>query len=487
MDPADPCTLAHRDDASPGALGAPWRDDLGPGGQLALPVAGAQIGLDGRSYAPAAPAAPERSEPSLGPQHGVLHEPPERPGPVQLALDLADVGRVPQLGLWDRLDHAHALLPFESRQAKCHRTRRVKGPVNGYRTDRGSWSWSGLVRCGLYACPACGPRRARDVSAALGCAIRKHRASASHADVWMLTATIPHSSEDLVGATVERLYRAWSEFVRSSTWRAFSERWQLRPVVRVLDSTFGGANGAHPHFHVLLLPRGAASVTREDGEVLVSPWSSWPEDERRARLAELTAGLWPAWDAACAAAGVERARGAQAIELTPAERAAAYFVAWGLADEVGASPAKARSHLRLLDARGAGVEDAGAAYVEWVAATSGRQWVTGLTDLRRTLGISDEDCEEYVAELRVARDAAAAARGEPVQLVRPLYVAIPELLYPAALSLGWARVIALLDDADARGLPPQAALLDALRAESLRLDLLRTRARAGPAANAPPR
>lgn len=485
MQPADHRTLPRRDDAAPDALGAPWRDVLAPGGQLALPVAGAQLGLDGRSYA--APAAPtERSEPSLGPQHGVLHGPLERPGPVQLALDLADVERVPQLGLWDRLDQAHAVLPFESRQAKCHRTRRAKGPVNGYRTERGSWSWSGLVRCGIYACPACGPRRARDVSAALGCAIRRHRASASHADVWMLTATVPHTADDLVGVTVERLYHAWSAFVRSSTWRDFAERWQLRPVVRVLDATFGGANGAHPHFHVLLLPLGAASVTREAGETLLAPWSSWLEDERRARLAELTAGLWPAWDAACAAAGVERARGANAIELTPAERAAAYFVAWGLADEVGASPAKARSHLRLLDARAAGVDAAGAAFAEWVASTAGRQWVTGLGDLRRTLGISDEDCESYVAELRAARDAAAAARGEPVQLVRPLYVAIPELLYPAALSLGWARVTALLDDADARGLPPQAALLDELRAESLRLDLLRTRARAGPGANAPP-
>ena len=395
---------------------------------------------------------------------------------------------VPQLGLWERLDLAHGALcahggpgAFESRQAKCHRTRRKKGAVRGYRTERGAWRWGGLVQCDLWACPSCGTRRARSTAATLGVAIDRWLRRSEYTDVWMLTLTAPHRAEDLVGVTIERLYAAHAAFLKSPQWRAFVERWSVASTVRVLDVTFGGRNGAHPHFHVALFPSHAVDIAREDGMLLSTAHKARSDrDDRARRCDEIALDLWGAWESALRGAGVTRAVAGEAVKLSPAEKARSYFTAWGLADEVGATPAKARSHLRLLDAAGAGVAGAGAAYVEWCAAVHGRQWVTGLADLRSRLSISDEDVETYVAELRVKRDAALEAAGTPVQLVRPLSIVIPELLYPAALSLGWARVTAILDGADAGGLvEPQMALVDALRAESLRLDMLRIRRIAG--------
>jgi hypothetical protein len=70
--------------------------------------------------------------------------------------------------------------------------------------------------------------------------------------------------------------------------------------------------------------------------------------------------------------------------------------------------------------------------------------------------------------------------------VKPLEVAIPDGLHAAALSLGWPTVHALCDAADTEGKTPQLVVIDALCEERRRLELLRTRQRAGPARGAAP-
>lgn len=505
MTPADPTTLAHSPDRSPRGPQAPWLEALAPASQPSLFASErSQRGLDGRWYEQTEATPPEggEAEPLLGPQHGLWSGPlapapaAAEPGPVQLRLDLSDVELVPQLSMFEQLDQAAALharragevsaehaLPgargFESRACKCHRTRRKKGDVRGKRTERGAWLWSGLVSCDLWTCPFCGRKRARDTSATLGVALDRHLKEAKYTDpryldggryhdAWMLTPTIPHVAGDLVGVTVERLFVAWQRFTRSKEWKEFRRRWQLRPVVRVLDATFGGGNGAHPHFHVLLLPKYALDWTLDGDSHLYPVPHVIPlqkKDVRDARLRELALGLWPAWDAACAAAGITRSRGANALELTGAEQARSYFLEWGLADEVGSTTSKLRSHLRLLDAAAAGREDAAAAYTEWCAAVDGRQWVTGLADLAADMNIGENDVELWMAELRAQRDEALRLAGTPVVLVRPLDITIPQYLYPTALKVGWAKLHKILDDADAGGIvAPQLALVDELLA-----------------------
>lgn len=180
-----------------------------------------------------------------------------------------------------------------------------------------------------------------------------------------------------------------------------------------------------------------------------------PQALREAWLAELGRELVPAWEHACRSVGIAidypGAFRAHALKLSPAEHAWSYFAKWGLADEVGASTAKDRNHLRLLDAVGAGVDHAGDVYLEFARATKGKQWITGLADTCKRYAVTDEDALAYRAELRRKRDLEREQRGEPVIVIKPLKVLIYPHVYDGALSKGWDAVFAFVDDVDARG------------------------------------
>ena len=433
---------------------------------------------------PASPAHdPEApAEKGLGPLHGVSHhadqpdpgaaaagrgdDPPVTgPGHVQLDLDLGDVLTYPVQDQWTRLDWANQLGEWDTRAAKCHRTRRrALAPTPMYRTERGGWSIGGVVRCNHWTCPACGVARARDTSAVLGLCIERWLAGGLGLlapDVWMLTLTMPHTRDDHPGAIVDALFAAWEVFTRSRAWRTWRARWGVSSVVRVMDVTFGGRNGCHPHFHVALFPSLAATCWRDAdaGELVTQPIRGMVDGDRRDVLDGLAVELRSLWHDALRTVGVTRAIARESLELTGGERAAAYFVGWGLGDEVGATTIKARSHLRLLDAAEAGHQQAGPAYAEFCTVAAGRQWVSsGLGDLRRRCGVEDADVDAYRQRKQAERDAAAAARGEPVVLVRPLLVEIPADLYGEAMRQGWRRLVRCCDAADAAGLPPQLAL-----------------------------
>lgn len=280
-------------------------------GQLALPGAAAQLGLDGAAYAvdaagelncaeaPANPSdrSPERASSSLGPhtefsQGGDLH-PTEgdlgRPLQLQLALDLDAWDRAPQLSLWQRLDVMRDLVrdgDFD-RDSKCNRTRFVeRSDVGIARSARGSWSTSGTIKCGTWqTCPSCGPRKCREVASKLSVCIDRHLARSSENDVWMLSLTIPHYADERAELAVDQLYAADAEFVRSSEWREFSKRWGVTNRVRVLDATHGGVHGSHPHFHVALFVERSGLPT-DHGYLLDGAPSAngWIVDERGAEL-----------------------------------------------------------------------------------------------------------------------------------------------------------------------------------------------------------
>lgn len=426
--PAPPDSVQNRADG-----------DIGPGGQLVAPwTPGAQLGLDGRAYAPVPSGPdPEGGGSPLGPPHGVLlHEPR-------------------QLGLWDRLDVRFGLLAgtLFDRDAKCMRVRiEHQADVPLTRSDRGSWSASGLVRCGHWTCPSCGRYRAREVAGTLGCAMERWLAGSEGMhrdddtlDVWMLTPTVPHYADDCVGMIVDGLYRAWSHFKRSRTWQRFARTYGVRADVRVLDATHRGRNGCHPHFHVALFVDGAPPGFRHERQAF----------RVRALSEEVLAqsGLVDAW-----AAAVERSVGRRpgddvGLMLSPSEEASSYFTKWGLADEVAGTPIKHDNHLTLLDRAGAGDVDAGRRYLVFRNAVDGRQFVTGLADLRALVGISDDDVAAWLAEWRAARDAE-----DPPVLVPPLALVVRAHLWKRATSVGIGIVIATAERAELAGEDPQSAV-----------------------------
>jgi hypothetical protein len=315
----------------------------------------------------------------------------------------------------------------------------------------------------------------------------------------MLTLAPPHYADESSAIAVERLYRAGELFHRSGAWRAFARRWAIVGKVRVLDATHGGANGSHPHFHALLFARQAWMPSwwqegseqrerRERRERRFERWESDVDDElvdawvaaswapmreapvssmlssitalrmvdrvtRERFLDEVREPLLDAWEQACLAAGIRiadrAAFRARSLKLSPSEEASAYVVKWGLADEVGAPTAKARSHLRLLDLVRAGHDRAGDIYRAWREAVHGVTWVTGLADICARLGVTDDDADAYVIALRERRAAQLAAAGTPLVEVRELRLEIRPHLFAGAARRGWVEVFAFIDELDA--------------------------------------
>jgi hypothetical protein len=439
----------------------------------------------------------EAANPSLGPLHGVLHT----------RLDARAIDAAKKTSQWTRLEAARNLLAGSmfNRQSKCHHVRRVGADedVVLHRHESGSYTVQGLVRCGHMTCPCCGPVRARQTAAALAVAFKRHLTAPpvvrladpthvpQHAndrapqivverepflhDVWMLTLTMPHRADEATSDVVDRLFRASEQLWRSPAWRRFSKRWGIVARVRVLDVTFGGANGIHPHFHVALFVTQAAVqtvtirplVAGEDA-LSFTPLIATDVATRAQFLDGIREVLIDSWADALRDAGTRIDNDAEfrrvSLMLTPSEHAAAYFTKWGLADEIGATTAKSRNHLRLLDAVRAGVDAAGDAFIAWRHACDGKQWVSGLTDACRVYAVTGEDVSAHVEQLRAKRDAELTRKGQAPVKVRPLRIAIRPHLYAGALAAmrptfddgpdaptGWGRLFAFIDATDARG------------------------------------
>lgn len=384
---------------------------------------------------------------------------------------------------WERLEVAKSLVRGGDydRQSKCHKTRiRPDAEPEIRRYDSGAYSLSDLMTCRNWCCAVCGTARGRDTAGALAVIFRRHLAPARsdesltaeevdalrrtwvERDVWMLTMTAPHTAVEDPRTVVQRLYKASERFFRSRAWRRFADRHGIEYRVRVLDCTHGGCNGAHPHFHVALLPTRAQIplwYVEPDAPAGAIPFRGIREatEERRALwLDTLVGGLVPAWEDAVIDAGTSIDKltqfREQSLMLSGAEKAAGYFAKWGLADEIGASTAKSRSHLRLLDAAAAGIAGAGAAYIAWRAASDGVAWVTGLERAKDAYGVDGDAIAEYLAELRSKRRAEAEKKGEPIPVVvRAFQLKIRSHLYAGALRSGWPDVFAFLDEIDAAG------------------------------------
>jgi hypothetical protein len=149
----------------------------------------------------------------------------------------------------------------------------------------------------------------------------------------------------------------------------------------------------------------------------------------------------------------------RALDLAPGEHAAAYLCGWGLPQEVGASTAKAKSHLRLLDliaawghadnlAHRAAAADAATLYRADIRALRGRRWVYGLTRACETFAITDADVASHRAAQRKQRAEQHARSGKPT--ITPLSYAFRSDHWGTVLRLGRSNVIAWIDETAAR-------------------------------------
>ena len=145
---------------------------------------------------------------------------------------------------------------------KCGRVPHAASVEIRLRVEDGSAHYHGLVRCGSWsACPVCSLQIAMHRAEEVRRIADAHRAAGGA--LYLVTLTLPHDQRD----RLEPLYQAAADsyrYVRSgASWYEAKARVGYVGEIRALEATVG-ANGWHPHVHVLLFTSGPLDATQLD-------------------------------------------------------------------------------------------------------------------------------------------------------------------------------------------------------------------------------
>ncbi len=165
------------------------------------------------------------------------------------------------------------------RESLLERTRRcgrgVLGSAVAVRRQGGVAHFAGLETCGsVWACPCCAAKilngRAAEVAAAAGAW------QAAGNTVMMASLTMSHDDGMRLAPLLVLVAGLWRRVQQTRRWRELRRRHRLAHLVRSLEVTHG-ANGWHPHLHVLLFLRGPADGMAL-GEVRAYLRAKWAAD-----------------------------------------------------------------------------------------------------------------------------------------------------------------------------------------------------------------
>lgn len=273
-------------------------------------------------------------------------------------------------------DMARVLLP-DWRVADCHRFMLGGLVTVQHHPEHGSASYAGLNVCGsVWVCPVCaariGAKRAAEIERGVSGWVAKG------GQVAMLTLTLRHRPGRRLAELNAAMNRAYRLMRQGRAWQEFEARYGLAGSITAREYTHG-ANGWHPHLHVLFFFRtGPSSGQLAEAE-------QWLAKRWRAQLAKLG----------------EDADLQHGTDLRPAERSAGKYIAkltatWSLGSELAAAAAKRarggnRTPAQLLESAAKGDHDAGELFREYANATYGNRWITWSRGLRELCGLVEEE------------------------------------------------------------------------------------------------
>lgn len=338
--------------------------------RAASDVQGAPLGIWTKS--PSTPREPGLSGVQVNPLTGEILESAER---------------TPKLARAERfalLAVARDILGKDHRTGKCMARRLPKQSVKIWKDKaHGKAFYSGLRTCGaLWTCPHCAAKisERRRVELVEGLAAAKTMGL----EVKLLTLTIPHAIGDDVKVIVNQLLGAWSRCTNGRVAKKLHELLGLRGFIRSFEVTYG-ANGFHPHLHILLF--------------LDKPWSN----------SSVQNAFCPIWQNACRLAGLPIPSEAHGCRVDDGSKVSAYVSKWGLENEMTKSHTKrgkqgGMTPWDFLRADLAGEENAPKfrglfrAYAEAVKSKSQLYWSNGL---RALLELGKEVSDEELAAAQV--------------------------------------------------------------------------------------
>jgi hypothetical protein len=287
-----------------------------------------------------------------------------------------------------------SILP-DSRMAKCLRLRqahKVGIEVWKSRTVRDSVVYGGLQTCGsVWACPVCAAKISERRRVELLRAMEAHRDQGG--DVLLLTLTNPHKLGDSLAEAVERQALAMSRF---NSARQGAKLWasiDCVGTVRAWEVTHG-ANGWHPHFHLLLFVR----VGLDLAQLRQRCYALWANSCRLAGLPVPEFMVSYLKDGkVCAFFGVD---------VQDGKAAAKYASKWGLESEMTkghtkkARAAKGRTPFDLLrDCLMDSDRQAVALFKEFAECFKGRRQLVWSKGLKDRFALDDLDDGELAAQL----------------------------------------------------------------------------------------
>jgi hypothetical protein len=294
--------------------------------------------------------------------------------------------------------------------------------------------YSGLASCGsVWACPVCEAKilnaRAIEISAAAAAW------SAAGNSVTMVTLTMPHDAGMRLSKLLPVVADGFRATIRGRPWIRLKADLRIAGTIRSVEVTHG-ANGWHPHLHVLVFSEG---------------------DIGAVGLAALSLHMRAKWGQFIVRSGYRLPSGSHGVVVTTCHSAAeagAYVAkiddsGMAVGNEVARGDLKQgrnghRTPQEILEAfRWTGdIEDL-ALWHEYEKATKGHQRITWSKGLRKILAVEDERTDEEIAAEEVG--------GDVVALLEPgIWWQITEIPgLPAHL----------LDEAERGGLPAVKATL----------------------------
>lgn len=159
-----------------------------------------------------------------------------------------------------RLQDASAqLLRKEFRVSACCRAViKTETSVNVVQHPSGKLSYSNVQKCGsVWVCPVCSAKIASERRTELATLI--DAAVNAGAAVAMVTLTVPHGIGDELSVVLAAMSKAKRLMQNRKPWKRWAADHGLIGEVRALECTYG-ANGFHPHFHILLFFRKQTAV-----------------------------------------------------------------------------------------------------------------------------------------------------------------------------------------------------------------------------------
>ena len=279
----------------------------------------------------------------------------------------------------------------------------------------------GVATCGrALVCPVCGPKiraqRQRELVEMLTAA------NAQGIGLHFLTFTLRHFNGMPLMQSLRVVRKLWRKVARGRRWQDYQKRYGLKMVSTIEITT--GANGWHPHLHMVLF-QGVPANLYESGQWVADnsgPLPRWTEAEE----AEFRAWLTAEWLKVINKAGLPAAlaeyalRWVEAYSQTDTEGLANYMTkdqgvaeaqelhARGLSMEVLRGDLKSRartehatmSPFMLLPAALAGDQEARRLWWEYEEAVRGLHWLRTSPGLRQALGLTEHTAtdEEIAAE-----------------------------------------------------------------------------------------